>query len=57
MPTAKRDERCWDIADRNIARCKKELDEKKGNPGICQDQIDKWLEYRFAHTAEDVAEV
>lgn len=35
-----------DIADRNIRRYQAALKSGKGNPAICRDQIDRWLDYR-----------
>jgi hypothetical protein len=55
----KKPELCWDLADREIARYRREiaLAEKgfsSSNVDVCHAQIDKWLEYRFEHGPEEV---
>lgn len=47
--------RCWDIADKNIAKFKAALDSGNGHPLVCREKIDQWLEYRHSHGSEDRA--
>jgi hypothetical protein len=35
-----------DIADRNLRHYQEALKSGRGNPVICREMIDKWLEYR-----------
>jgi hypothetical protein len=41
-----------EIADRNIARYQQALKDGTGNPTICREMIDKWLEYRLGPNDE-----
>jgi Holliday junction resolvasome RuvABC endonuclease subunit len=52
--------RCWDIADKNIARYKNSIDkalrgEGTANVATCREMIDRWLEYRYEHKSSDLA--
>lgn len=51
-------ERCWDLADEKIRelRAKIKLAEDgdyDGNVAVMRDMLDKWLEYRHGHAAND----
>jgi hypothetical protein len=35
-----------DIADRNLRHYQEVLKSGRGNPAICREMIDKWLDYR-----------
>jgi hypothetical protein len=63
-PRSPERERCWDVADRNIAHYWQALKHLEGHapdvrgphtsdPAICRRLVDEWLDYRLAHGSDD----
>ena len=52
--------RAWDVADREIARCKEDLrrynDPKNPIYFTVRERLNKWLDYRLAHGPDDEAD-
>jgi len=48
----------WEVADENIRRYQQSIERAKlggkANIAVCRAQIDRWLEYRAQHKADDL---